>query len=48
MEKWRKGFHANIAEVDTPTVCVYNSDQTGPCYQKLPNLVYVYEATKKD
>ena len=48
MEEWRKGFHAIIAEVYTPTECVYNSNQTGLYYQKLPNLVYIYEATKKD
>ena len=48
MSEWSNDFHANIAEVYTPTECVYNIDQTGLYYQKLLNHVYVDEANKRD
>ena len=48
LSAWHNDFHANIAEVYTPTECVYNIDQTGLYYQKLPNRVYVDESNKKD
>ena len=48
LSEWRKNFHANIVEVDTPPECVYNAYQTGLYCQKLPNRVYVDEANKKD
>ena len=33
MSEWRNDFHANIAEVDTPTEYIYNEDQTSLYYQ---------------
>ena len=46
MSAWRKYFHAKIVKVDTPIQCVYNLYQTGIYYQKLPNHVYIDEASK--
>ena len=48
MSAWRKYFHANIAEVYTPPEFVYNADQTGLYYQKLPNRMCVDESNQKD
>ena len=41
MTAWRRDFHANITEVDTPPGYFYNADQSGLYYHKLPNFVYV-------
>ena len=48
MSAWHKNFRAKIAEKYTPPECVYNADQTGIYYNKLPNCVYGDEANKKD
>ena len=40
---WRDDFRDKIAEVDTPPECIYNTNQTGICYKRLPNRVYVDE-----
>lgn len=47
MDKWRKEvFHPAIEEHEVKMCCIYNADQTGLFYQKMPNRLYV-EASKK-
>jgi hypothetical protein len=32
MPAWQKEFHAKIAELGTPSECIYNANQTGLYY----------------
>ena len=41
MSEWRTKFWALIEEHNIEPCCVYNADQTGLYYQKLPNRMYV-------
>ena len=41
MKNWREEFHAKLDEYDLDPSRVYNGDQTGLYYQKLPNRMYV-------
>ena len=47
MRDWRIAFHEVIEKYSIPPSCVYNADQTGLYYQKLPNRVYVDKDAKK-
>ena len=47
MADWRITFHELLEKYSIPPSCVYNADQTGLYYQKLPNRVYVDKAAKK-
>ena len=40
MAEWHTKFWALINEHDIEPSCVYNADQTGLCYQQLPNSLY--------
>ena len=46
MAGWRLTFHDLLEEYSIPPSCVYNGDQTGLYYQKLPNRMYVDKDTK--
>jgi hypothetical protein len=41
MAEWHTKFWALINKHDIEPSCVYNVDQTGLCYQQLPNSLYV-------
>jgi DDE superfamily endonuclease/Tc5 transposase DNA-binding domain len=48
VEDWKKDtFHPLIEKYNVPTNCIYNADQTGLFYQKLPNRIYVDKTQKK-
>ena len=46
MEDWYIKFHKLLEEFSIPPSRVYNGDQTGLYYQKLPNRMYVDKGTK--
>lgn len=48
MKKWLKEFHELIEEKKIEPSCLYNADQTGLYYQKLPNRMYVTKKEKRD
>ena len=49
MAKWkREEFHSVINKHGIPAERIYNADQTGLYYQKLPNRLYVEQARKKE
>ena len=48
MIPWRKEFHRIIVEKGIPPNCIYNADQSGLFYQKLPNSLYVSKDEKYD
>jgi DDE superfamily endonuclease/Tc5 transposase DNA-binding domain len=48
IEDWKKNqFFPLIEEYDVPSQRIYNADQTGLFYQKLPNKIYVDKDNKK-
>jgi hypothetical protein len=47
MKVWCVDFHRILEEKEIRPPCLYNGDQTGLYYQKLPNRIYV-DAAKKD
>ena len=47
MKPWREEFHFLVDKYDLDPSCVYNADQTGLYYQKLPNWMYVNAKKKK-
>ena len=47
MIPWLFIFHALLEENYILCECVYNSDQTGLYYQKLPNTLHFYMEHKK-
>lgn len=49
LNKWKEEhFHPLIEEYNVLPQCIYNADQTGLFYQKLPNRIYVEKARVKD
>ena len=46
MVDWRVKFHELLEEFSIPPSRVYNGDQTGLYYQKLPNRIYMDKDTK--
>ena len=46
MHPWRIKFHGIIEDKNIPIECIYNGDQTGLYYQKLPNRVYISKDNK--
>ena len=48
MTEWRPQFYTLLEKYDIPTSRVYNGDQTGLYYQKLPNRMYVDSTSKKN
>jgi hypothetical protein len=46
MHPWRIKFHRIIEDKNIPIECIYNGDQTGLYYQKLPNRVYISKDNK--
>ena len=46
MADWRVEFHELLDKFSIPPSRVYNGDQTGLYYQKLPNRIYVDKDTK--
>ena len=49
MNKWKEEqFHPLIEKFNVLPQCIYNADQTGLFYQKLPNRIYVEKARAKD
>ena len=46
MADWCIGFHKPLEEYIIPPLHVYNVDQTGLYFQKLPNWMYVDKDTK--
>ena len=47
MADWRISFHDLLEMYNIPPSCVYNGDQMGLYYQKLPNRMYVDKDAKK-
>ena len=47
MQPWRKIVNNLIVEKKVKPCCVYNADQTGLFFQKLPNSLYVHKDNKK-
>ena len=47
MDQWTKEFHKLIDNKKVTPNCVYNADQTGLYYQKLPNRMYVSKENRK-
>ena len=47
MEPWREKLHKLIDEIDCKMEHVYNADQTGLFYQKLPNGTYLQKGAKR-
>ena len=41
MSKWSGNFLTTLKETGVGPGCVYNADQTGLFYTKLPNILYV-------
>ena len=48
MIPWKEDFHKQLEEKGIKPECMYNADQTGLYYQKLPNTLYVDMEGKKD
>ena len=49
MDEWKsKEFHPLIEKFNVRPECIWNADQTGLFYQKLPNRIYVDKAQKKN
>ena len=48
MDKWRTEFFELLRKKGIHKECLYNADQTGLYYQKLPNRIYVDKAEKAD
>jgi DDE superfamily endonuclease/Tc5 transposase DNA-binding domain len=49
MEEWKTNeFHQLIEKYNVKPEHIYNADQTGLFYQKLPNRIYIDKANKKD
>jgi hypothetical protein len=48
MKPWRKKLEEKIEKHNVPTSRIYNADQTGLYYTKLPNRMYVNKADRKD
>jgi hypothetical protein len=49
VEEWKgTKFHPLIEKYSVLPECIYNADQTGFFYQKLPNRLYVDKANKRD
>jgi hypothetical protein len=49
MNEWRTmEFWPMIERYNVPMSCIYNADQTGLFYQKLPNTIYVDKSRKKE
>jgi hypothetical protein len=49
VEDWKTTtLHPLIEQHSVPPACIYNADQTGLFYQKLPNRMYVDKGNKKD
>lgn len=48
MAPWRIQFHALLDEENIPPERVYNADQTGLFYNKMPNRIYVTKADRKN
>ena len=48
MIPWKEDFHKQLEEKGIKPECMYNADQTGLYYQKLPNTMYVDMEGKKD
>ena len=48
MGPWIEEFHKILDDKNISYDCVYNSDQTGICHQKLPNTLYVKKQAKKE
>jgi Tc5 transposase DNA-binding domain/DDE superfamily endonuclease len=47
IDDWKKEtFHPLIEALNVPPECIYNADQTGLFYQKLPNRIYVDKSMK--
>ena len=47
MIKWCRDFHKTLEEKEVGPRNVYNADQTGLFYQKMPTRIYVSEENKK-
>jgi DDE superfamily endonuclease/Tc5 transposase DNA-binding domain len=48
VDDWKKNvFHPLIQNLNVSPACIYNADQTGLFYQKLPNKIYVDKSSKK-
>jgi hypothetical protein len=49
INNWKETeFHPVVEEFDIPLARIYNADQTGLFYQKLPNHIYVDKQKKRD
>jgi DDE superfamily endonuclease len=49
IDEWKKKeFHPLIDQFDIPAARIYNADQTGLFFQKLPNRIYVNKSIKDD
>jgi len=48
MAKWLPDFHEKLERRNIKPACLYNADQTGLYYQKLPNTMYVDIEAKKE
>ena len=48
MKPWREEFHKLIEDYNVPQERIYNADQSGIFYQKLPNVLYVDKSKEKE
>lgn len=48
MTPWKEDFHELLREKGIKAECLYNADQTGLYYQKLPNTLYIDIEEKKE
>ena len=49
INKWKEeDFHPSIEKHKHAPQCIYNADQTGLFYQKIPNRIYVEKARAND
>ena len=48
MRTWLKEFHKQVDYIRLPQARIYNADQTGLFYKKLPNIIYINKAEQKN
>ena len=48
MRTWLKEFHKQVDYLRLPQARIYNADQTGLFYKKLPNIIYINKAEQKN
>ena len=45
---WLKGFHNQIDDLSVPRARIYNANQTGLFYTKLPNRIYIIKSEREN